>query len=310
MPLAELPRPLRGVIPPLVTPLAERDALDAAGLERLLEHVLAGGAHGLFLLGTTGEGPALSHRLRRQLVTMVCDQVAGRAPVLVGITDTSLVESLELAEHAHASGAAAVVTAPPYYFPATQAELLNYMERLTAELPLPLLLYNMPGCVKTAFEPQTLRACADLPGVIGVKDSSGDLDYFRHICELMSDRPDFALLLGPEEHLAAALEFGAHGGVSGGANLCPRLYVDLYEASVAGDAERVARLQARVAQIGRTIYAVSPHRSRVIVGLKTALRLLGLCDDLSLQAFPRATAAERDHIRAALEALDLHPVAT
>src|SRR5512136_2166219 len=83
---------VRGIIPPLVTPLRERDTLDAAGLERLIEHVLSGGVHGLFILGTTGEGPSLSYRLRREVISRTCRQVANRVPVLVGITDTAFVE--------------------------------------------------------------------------------------------------------------------------------------------------------------------------------------------------------------------------
>ena len=125
---ASLPRPLRGIIPPLATPLSDRDRLDLPGLERLIEHVLAGGVHGLFLLGTTGEAPGLSHRLRCELIERACAQVAGRVPVLVGVSDTAFVESVELAEHAADAVAHAVVLAPPYYFPAGQAELAGYVD--------------------------------------------------------------------------------------------------------------------------------------------------------------------------------------
>src|SRR4051794_21575007 len=108
------PGPLRGIIPPLVTPLLGDDRLDLPGLGRLIEHVLGGGVHGLFLLGTTGEAPGLSHRLRCELVERACGQVGGRVSVLVGITDTSFVESVEMAEHAADAGAHGVVLAPPY----------------------------------------------------------------------------------------------------------------------------------------------------------------------------------------------------
>src|SRR5262245_61331944 len=120
---SSLTKPLRGIIPPLLSPLADRDQLDVAGLERLIEHVLVGGVHGLFVLGTTGEGPSLSYGLRHELLERVCRQVAGRVPVLVGITDTSLVESVRLGEHAQDAGAQAVVVSAPYYFPIGQAEL-------------------------------------------------------------------------------------------------------------------------------------------------------------------------------------------
>src|SRR3990170_3778806 len=89
-----------GIIPPLVTPLIDRDTLDDTGLSRLLEHVVEGGVNGVFILGTTGEAPSLSYRLRRQLISRVCELIAGRLPVLVGVTDTSFVESVHLAQHA------------------------------------------------------------------------------------------------------------------------------------------------------------------------------------------------------------------
>ena len=107
--------PLCGIVPPVVTPLLDRDTLDVAGLERVLEHILTGGVSGLFLLGTTGEAQGLSYRLRREVIERACRQVAGRVPVLVGITDTAFVESVGLARLAADSGADAVVVAPPYY---------------------------------------------------------------------------------------------------------------------------------------------------------------------------------------------------
>src|SRR5262245_13092169 len=114
---------LRGIIPPLITPLRDIAALDPAALERLIEHVLAGGVSGLFILGTTGEAPSLSGRLRRELIERVCRQVQLRVPVLVGVTDTSLAETLSLARHAAEAGAQAVVTSAPYYFAPSQLEL-------------------------------------------------------------------------------------------------------------------------------------------------------------------------------------------
>ena len=110
----------------MVTPLRGRDELDLPGLERLIEHILKGGVSGLFILGTTGEGPSLSYQLRRELIQRTCRQVQGRVPVLVGITDTAFVESLDLARQAAAAGAAALVHAPPYYLPEGQPELHEY----------------------------------------------------------------------------------------------------------------------------------------------------------------------------------------
>src|SRR5580658_2237277 len=149
--------PLTGIVPPMITPLCDRDELDVAGLERLIEHILAGGVSGLFVLGTTGEGPGLSYQLRRELIERVCRQVNQRVPILVGITDTSFVESVQLAHYAANTGVDAVVVAPPYYLPEAQPELQEYLDHLVPELPLPLFLYNMPALTKVHIELETVR---------------------------------------------------------------------------------------------------------------------------------------------------------
>ncbi len=303
--LGILPRPLRGIIPPMVTPLLDRDSLDVAGLERLIEHILAGGVHGLFILGTTGEAPSLSYRLRFELIERVCAQVNQRVPVLVGITDTSFVESVNIARKASDAGAQAVVLAPPYYFPAGQAELLEYLRHLTAELPLPLFLYNMPRYTKAIFEPETVRAASDINGIVGLKDSSGDMVYFHRLQSLLKDRPDFTLLMGPEELLAEAIFLGAHGGVCGGANLLPQLYVDLYHAACSRDVSAAGALHSRVMRISSTIYSVGRYESSFLKGLKCALSCLGICSDFLAEPFHRFRAAERDIIRRHLEELGI-----
>jgi 4-hydroxy-tetrahydrodipicolinate synthase len=302
---ASLPRPLRGIIPPLATPLLDPDRLDPAGLERLLEHVLAGGVSGVFLLGTTGEGPGLSHRLRCELIERACELVGGRVPVLVGITDTSFVESVELAEHAAEAGAAAVVAAPPYYFLAGQAELAGYVERLTEALPLPLFLYNIPSHTKVGFEPETVARLLHHPRVVGLKDSSAQMLYFHKVRQLTLARPDFSLLIGPEELLADAVLLGAHGGVCGGSNLAPGLYVSLYEAARRGDLERVRELQARVLRLSSTIYAVGAAPSGYLRGVKCALACLGICGDVLAEPFRPLGPAERERMAGHVRELGL-----
>src|SRR6185312_14695415 len=171
----------RGIVPPMVTPLSAPDKLDYPGLERLVEHTLAGGVHGLFILGTTGEGPALSYALRRDLISRVTRQVAGRVPVLVCVSDTAYTETLHLTEFAAAAGADAIVMAPPYYFPASQSDLLRLVEGLAAASALPLFLYNMPSLTKLHFDPETVAIAADLPNIIGLKDSSADMHYLKRV---------------------------------------------------------------------------------------------------------------------------------
>jgi 4-hydroxy-tetrahydrodipicolinate synthase len=291
-----LPIPLRGIIPPMVTPLADRDTLDAGGVERLVEHLISGGVHGLFILGTTGEAPSLSYRVRRDLITQVCRQVAGRVPVLVGATDTSYAESIHLSNHAAEAGAQAVVLSAPYYFPAGQPELLEYIQDIAADLPLPMFLYNMPTHTKITFDPNTVREALQIPNVVGLKDSSAQMIYFHKLRAICAARPDFSLLVGPEELLGESVLFGAHGGVCGGANLFPKLYVDLYDAAAAGQIERVLELHAQVIRIGQTIYSVGQHGSAFIKGLKCALSCLAICDDFMAEPFQRFRPEHRDRI--------------
>ena len=301
----ELPRPLRGVIPAMITPLAGRDALDAAGLERLIEHILGGGANGLFVLGTTGEAPALSYRLREELIARTCRQAAGRVPVLVGITDTAFAESVRLAEHSAKSGAQAVVASAPYYFPAAQEELLEYLEDLAAEMPLPVFLYNAPTNTHHWLKPELVRRAAGIPGVAGVKDSSANMAYFRTLQQKLRDRPDFTLLVGPEELMAEAILLVGHGSMCGGANFYPKLYMDLYRAAVAWDLEKVNALQRIVMQISTTVYRVGPHDSSYLKGLKCAVSLMGICGDFMAEPFRSFGPDDREKVRKHLQALGL-----
>jgi dihydrodipicolinate synthase/N-acetylneuraminate lyase len=296
--------PLTGIVPPMITPLRDRDSLDVDGLERLIEHILGGRVSGLFILGTTGEGPSLGYRLRRELIERTCRQVRGRVPVLVGITDTAMVESLALAGHAAESGATALVAAPPYYLPGGQPELREYLGHLVRELPLPLFLYNMPALTKVSFDLETVRFAMDEPRIIGLKDSSGDMAYFQHVVELLAHRPDWNLLIGPEERLLDAVLAGGHGGVSGGANVFPALYVALFEACRAGDPARAFRLHAQVLRVSSSLYRVGRHPSAVIKGIKCALSCLSVCDDFMAEPFHRFRASERAIVEERLAGLN------
>jgi len=289
----------------MVTPLLDRDTLDAEGLERLIEHILAGGVHGLFILGTTGEAPSLSYRLRHELIERTCRQVEQRVPVLVGITDTAFVESVQLARHSADAGADAVVLSAPYYFPAGQPELLEYLEHLVPELPLPLFLYNMPSHTKVVFEPETVREAADIEGVMGLKDSSANMIYFHQLQTLLEDHPDFSLLIGPEELLGETILLGGHGGICGGANMIPKLYVDLYNAAMERDLTTVAELHERVMAISNTIYSVGQYKSSYLKGLKCSLSCMGICSDFLAEPFHRFRPKEHQLIQQHLEALGL-----
>lgn len=294
---------IQGIIPPMITPLKGNDELDREGAVRLVEHMLKGGVHALFLLGTTGEAQSLTYRLRYEFVELVCRQVAGRVPVLVGVTDTSLDESVKLAEAAARAGAVGVVAAAPYYFAPSQQELIEYFTALADALPLPLYLYNMPSHVKVFLEAATVKQLAAHPNIVGLKDSSANMTYFQTLLYHLGGRDDFALYVGPEELTGESVLLGADGGVNGGANMFPELYVAMYEAAAAHDVERVRELQRRIMQISVSIYTVGKYGSSYLKGVKCALSLLGICDDYLSYPYRKFRAEERQRIREALEAL-------
>ncbi len=298
-----MPKPLRGVVPPMVTPLLDNATLDVKGLERLVEHMLEGHIHGLFLLGTTGEAPDLSYELRHELVKRVCKLVKGRVPVLVGVTDTVFKESLRLAVTAAEAGAVAAVAAPPYYFAPGQPELVEYYNHLADSLPLPLFLYNMPSHTKVMIDPYTVKALAGNANIVGIKDSSANIVYFNAVRHILRERADFSVLLGPEEALGEVVLMGAHGGVCGGANIFPQLFVDVYNAAVARDVRLVLELQERVMTVSSSLYGVGRHMSSFLKGVKCSLDLMGICSDYMADPFSRFREEERSIIRERLIAL-------
>ena len=272
---------IKGIIPPMITPLKGDDQIDREGTVRL------------------------SYKCRYDFVELVCRTVAGRVPVLVGVTDTSLDESVKLARHAAACGAVGVVAAAPYYFAPSQQELIEYYTALADALPLPLFLYNMPSHVKVFLEPATIKALADHPNIVGLKDSSANMTYFQTLLYHLGDREDFALYVGPEELTGESVVMGADGGVNGGANIFPELYVEMYDAAAAHDIARVRRLQHRIMQISTSLYTVGKYGSSYLKGVKCALSLLGICDDYLSYPYRKFRTEERDRIRQALGALGI-----
>ena len=275
--------PLIGIIPPVITPLIDNNTLDVKGLENLVEHLVEGGVHGLFILGTTGEAPSLSYQLRREFIKRTCELVSHRIPIMVGITDTSFESSLEIAEYSKSVGADAVVVAPPYYIPISQSEMMIYLENLIPKLPLPLLLYNMPSYTKLHLTIKTVKSAKEL-GAIGIKDSSGDMLYLFSLIEEFKDSPEFSIITGTELFIPETIMQGGHGAIAGGANMFPRLFVNLYEASVARDFEKISVLRNIVMRLYNTIYSVGKTSSKYTKGVKCSLSVLGLCNDYV--AFP------------------------
>lgn len=293
---------LKGIIPPVITPLKGDNELDKKGLERLTEYLIAGGVHGIFLLGTTGEATNLSYKLRQDFIEKACAVINKRVPVMVGITDTSVTGSMEMATVSKNAGADALVISSPYYLPMAQHEFVEYLEFLTPKLPLPFLLYNMPSCTKMHMAVETVKKAKEL-GAIGIKDSSGDLGYLYALIEEFKDSPEFSIICGTELFIPESVIFGGSGGIAGGANIFPRLYVDLYEAAMAKNMDKISRLRDIVIQVGEKVYNIGTYNSRHIKSIKCALSALGICDDYVAQPFRKFDKEESERIKQNIQEL-------
>lgn len=284
-------RKIQGIIVPLITPLATPERIDRAGTARMVRRVIDGGVDGVFLLGSTGEGPALSLRARCELLETAVEAAAGEVPLLAGISGASGIEAIEAGKFAARSGISAVVAAPPCYLPASEQELIAYYERLAGEIGLPLFLYNMPALTNVKVTPELAAKLAVRENIVGYKDSSGDLDAFRRAVELLGGRPDFSLLIGPEELTLPALRMGGDGGVNGGANLRPELFAALFRSVRENDAGgRIDALQREIVELGR-LYRTAPGAPGVIRGLKYELARLGVIENVL--AFPSCPLREK-----------------
>jgi 2-dehydro-3-deoxy-D-pentonate aldolase len=287
---------IRGIIPPVATPLLSDNEIDEPGLERLINHLLEGGVHGLFLLGTTGEGTSLSYELRRSFVEKACHLVNKKVPVLVSITDTVFENSLAMAGGFTTAGADVLVVAPPYYNPLSQLEMQQYLDDLAPRLPLPFLLYNIPSHTKLHLSLKTVEHACEL-GAIGIKDSSGEMLHLLSLIKTFKDKPDFAILSGTEITITQTMQGGGHGAVPGGANVFPRLYVSYYNAIIKDDYESMEFFRDIILRINKTLYHFGHFPSGIILGIKSALEDLGICNGYAAHPLRQYGPETREEIR-------------
>ena len=283
-----------GIIVPLITPLRADQSLDEPALRRMVEHVLAGGVHGVFALGTMGEMPSLSRTMRDDVVRIVAETIARRVPLYVGITDPSFEETVANAERYRATGADFLVVLPPYYYPATGDDLRRYFEQLAERTGGPLVLYDIPSLTKSPIPLDVLDALSRDPRIVGYKDSRNDPESLWQTVRRFEARDDFAIMVGIETYLPEAVlgrvtggpaiaglvpetdMRGVAGGVTGSANVCPDLVVGVYNAARAGDLGALGPLRRRLDElIG--IYKIGSGWG-FVAPVKAACECLGLCE--------------------------------
>lgn len=291
---------LEGLIVPLITPLCSDESLDEASLERLVEHVITGGVDSIFVLGSCGGFPGLDDAARERLLQVVCEQARGRASVLAGIGDTGTRRTIERGKRLARLGADAVVVTAPFYYIHTQEELVAHFTGIARAVDAPVVLYNIPQMVKVFIEPETVRQLAEVPGIIGLKDSAENMIKFQEFLGLHAAHPDFSVFQGAELLAAASLVQGADGVVLGLANVAPRLCRDLYDTAKFGHLPQTWALQKRL----RHLYSIY-EQGAWLAGLKAAVSELGLCGPMVMAPFRPPTDEERGRIRQTLMELEL-----
>ncbi len=291
---------LSGLIVPMITPLNEDESLDEAGLERVVEHAIAGGVSGIFLLGSSGEMASLNSAVKERLVRAVVAQVSGRVKVMVGIGHTGTRLVLEHGRPLARLGADAVVITAPYYFRYSQPELATHFLTIAHALDTPVVLYNIPQLVKLTLDPETVARLVEDPLIVGIKDSAGDMEAFDKFLALRAAAPGFEVSQGAERMAAESALRGADGLVLGLANVAPRLCRQIFEAGQTGDRTKAEALQEQLLHL----YPINGYKS-FLAGLKTGAHLLGLCQPILTAPFEPLDEAQVAAVRQRMVDLNL-----
>lgn len=287
--------PFRGAITALITPFRD-GAVDEDAFVSLIERQIAAGIHGLVPAGTTGETSTLSHDEHRRVVELCVQTARGRVPVIAGAGSNATAEAIDLARHAKAVGADAVLVVAPYYNRPSQEGLYQHYAAINDAVQIPVITYNVPGRTVVDIANETLERLSKLPNIVGIKDATADLT--RISIQRLTCGPEWVLLTGDDP---TGLGYIAHGGVgciSVTANVAPESVAAFYNAALARDWDTALYLQDRLIRLHKALFLdASPAPT------KFAMAHLGLCsDEVRLPISPCAESARPLIIEAMREA--------
>lgn len=259
-----------GVIPPIITPVDADERVEEQGLRRVVEHVIAGGVHGILVLGSNGEFFGLNHEEQQRAVTITIDQVDGRVPVYMGIGAISTKECIQLARMADRLKVQAITILPPMFIKPSEEELFHHFRRIAEATSLPVLLYNNPDKVGNNISANLLVRLAEIPNIVGIKDTSGDMTLTAEYIRRTRDK-GFKVMAGKDTMILSTLVYGGVGCVASTANIVPQLVVEIFEKFKGGEIEGALEAQ----------YKLAPLRMAFNLGsfpvvMKDAANLIGL----------------------------------
>src|SRR5476651_2662075 len=232
---------IQGIIPPVATPMQANEDLDLPRLKWFLDHLITSGVHGVFVLGTNSEFYAMDEREKQEVIATAVEHVRGRVPVYAGTGAESTRETVRLTKMAEKAGANGVSVITPYFLLPSQQEIYDHYRRIAEATSLPVVLYNNPAtCGGVKIDVDTVARLTEIPNILGIKDSSGDLQNTNEYLRVVPDR--FSVLQGRDTLIYQALMFGARGAIPATGNIAPRILVDIYESFQRGDRSEERRV--------------------------------------------------------------------
>jgi 4-hydroxy-tetrahydrodipicolinate synthase len=286
---------IRGIIPPVATPMKANEDLDLPRLRWFLDHLIDSGVHGIFVLGTNSEFYALDEAEKQAVIATTVEHVAGRVPVYAGTGAESTREAVRLTKMAEREQVQGVSVITPYFVMPSQQEIFDHYRRVAESTALPVVLYNNPStCGGLKIDVETVARLAEIPNILGVKDSSGDL---QNTCEyIRAVPPRFSVMMGRDTLIFHALISGAKGAVPATGNIAPRLLVEIFETFARGDLAGSLAAQRRLNPVRLALtLGTAPG------GVKAALDVLGLSIGPSRAPVSALSADKLQKMRAALK---------
>jgi 4-hydroxy-tetrahydrodipicolinate synthase len=256
-----------GAIVAIVTPF-KNGKVDEAAFRQLIEEQIAAGTDAIAPCGTTGESTTLSHEEHDRVIEITVDAVKKRVPVIAGTGSNSTAEALRLTRHASEAGADGALLVCPYYNRPTQEGLYLHYRTIAQEVPIPIIIYNIPGRTGTNMLPETLARLAKIPNIVGVKEAAGSIKQMSDVIHLCG--PDFAVLSGDDIFTLPLLALGGKGVISVIANVVPGDMAGMVDAFAAGDLEKARTLHFRMSPLIDALFIETNP-----IPVKAALAMMG-----------------------------------
>ena len=291
----------RGSIVALVTPMHEDGSIDYVALRRLVDWHVAEGSDCIGVVGTTGESPTVDVEEHCEIIRVTVEHAAGRVPVMAGCGANSTSEAIALAEFARQVGADSQLQVVPYYNKPGQEGLYRHFRAIAeATGDLPVVLYNVPGRSVADMQHDTVLRLAQVPGIVGIKEATGNLERAQWLIRDVSD--GFAVYSGDDATAVALMLCGGAGNVSVTANVAPRQMHELCVAALAGEVARAMAIQRELLPVHRQLFIEANP-----IPVKWAMARLGLCGGTLRLPLTELDAANRPKVDAALREAGLLP---